>query len=114
MFIAGEFSSGSGSERQTSAGRAGGEPVDTVPEAPARDVDTAVAAAEDAFQRWWGTGASRRGELLHRAAREVRANRGELARLLTAEHGKTLRESGLEIHRFAITLEHYAGLARDL
>jgi acyl-CoA reductase-like NAD-dependent aldehyde dehydrogenase len=77
-------------------------------------VEAALTAASDAFEPWWATRASRRGELLHRAAREVLARRGELARLLTSEHGKTLRESGLEIHRFVITLEHYAGLARDL
>jgi acyl-CoA reductase-like NAD-dependent aldehyde dehydrogenase len=114
MFIAGEVAARSGGERRTVVSPASGEPVDTVPEATEADVDAAVAAAADAFRGWSGTRASRRGELLHRAAREVRAHRGELARLLTDEHGKTLRESGLEIHRFVITLEHYAGLARDL
>jgi succinate-semialdehyde dehydrogenase/glutarate-semialdehyde dehydrogenase len=44
----------------------------------------------------------------------VLAHRDELARLLTAEHGKTLREAGLEIHRFVTTLEHFAGLAREI
>jgi acyl-CoA reductase-like NAD-dependent aldehyde dehydrogenase len=114
MFIDGEFAAVSERERRTVASPAGGEPVDTVPDATEADVDAAVAAASAAFEPWWATRASRRGELLHRAAREVRSQRGELARLLTAEHGKTLRESGLEIHRFVITLEHYAGLARDL
>lgn len=113
MFIAGEFS-GSQRERTTVASPASGEPVDTVPEATDADVDDAVEAALRAFEPWWNTRASRRGELLHRGARLVRAHRDELARLLTAEHGKTLREAGLEIHRFVITLEHYAGLARDL
>lgn len=113
MFIAGEFS-GSQRERTTVTSPASGEPVDTVPEATEADVDDAVAAALRAFEPWWNTRASRRGELLHRGARLVRAHRNELARLLTAEHGKTLREAGLEIHRFVITLEHYAGLARDL
>ena len=113
MFIAGEFA-GSERERRTVASPAGGEPVDTVPEANADDVEAAVASAATAFEAWWNTRASRRGELLHRGAREVLAHRGELARLLTAEHGKTLRESGLEIHRFVVTLEHYAGLAREI
>ncbi|MBV9836981.1 MAG: aldehyde dehydrogenase [Solirubrobacterales bacterium] len=113
MFIAGEFTR-SERERTTVASPAGGEPVDTVPEATAEDVDAAVQAAASAFEPWWNTRASRRGELLHRGARRVLAHRDELARLLTAEHGKTLREAGLEIHRFVITLEHYAGLARDL
>ena len=39
---------------------------------------------------------------------------GDLARLLTDEQGKPLRESRLEIHRFVLTLEHYAGMAKNL
>jgi succinate-semialdehyde dehydrogenase/glutarate-semialdehyde dehydrogenase len=113
LFIGGEFT-GSEGERRTVVNPAGGEPIDTAPDATPADVEAAVAAAAEAFATWSAVRASRRGEVLHRAAREVRAHRGELARLLTSEHGKTLRESGLEIHRFAITLEHYAGLARDL
>jgi acyl-CoA reductase-like NAD-dependent aldehyde dehydrogenase len=113
MFIAGEFS-GADRERLTVANPASGEPVDTVPEATAADVDAAVEAAARTFEPWWHTRASRRGELLHRGARQVLAHRDELARLLTAECGQTLREAGLEIHRFVITLEYYAGLARDL
>ncbi|MBV9916523.1 MAG: aldehyde dehydrogenase [Solirubrobacterales bacterium] len=113
MFIGGSFTR-SDRERRTVISPASGEPLDTVPEATGADVDSAVAAAARAFEPWWSTRASRRGELLHRGARQVLAHRDELARLLTSEHGKTLRESGLEIHRFVITLEHYAGLARDL
>ncbi|MBV9714214.1 MAG: aldehyde dehydrogenase [Solirubrobacterales bacterium] len=113
MFIAGEFT-GSERQRTTVTSPAAGEPVDTVPEATVADVDAAVDAAGGAFDAWRNTRASRRGELLHRGARRVLAHREELARLLTAEHGKTLREAGLEIHRFVTTLEHYAGLAREL
>jgi succinate-semialdehyde dehydrogenase/glutarate-semialdehyde dehydrogenase len=38
----------------------------------------------------------------------------ELARLLTQEQGKPLREAMLEIRRFAHTLAHYAGLAKSI
>lgn len=114
MFIAGVFTESAERERTTVANPAGDEPVDTVPSATADDVEAAVGAASQAFEEWSQMRASRRGELLHRGARRVLAHRDELARLLTAEHGKTLREAGLEIHRFVITLEHYAGLARDL
>ena len=63
MFIAGAFT-GSERERTTVASPAGGEPVDTVPEATAADVDAAVEAAARAFEPWWNTRASRRRELL--------------------------------------------------
>jgi succinate-semialdehyde dehydrogenase/glutarate-semialdehyde dehydrogenase len=38
----------------------------------------------------------------------------ELAHLLTCEQGKPLAEAKMEIHRFAHTIEHYAGLAKNL
>jgi acyl-CoA reductase-like NAD-dependent aldehyde dehydrogenase len=114
MFIAGKSASSEAGERRTITSPASGEPVDTVPDAGPEEIEAAVTAATEAFARWRTTPASRRGDLLRQAALAVRDHRGELSRLLTAEHGKTLRESGLEIHRFVLTLEHYAGLARNL
>jgi len=52
--------------------------------------------------------------LLAETARAVAARLDELARLLTAEQGKPLREARLEIRRFVHTLEYYAGLAKNL
>jgi len=112
MFIAGEHT-GSRREQTTIVSPADGNPVDSVPQAADGDVDRAVEAAAQAFHRWRDTPASRRAEVLRRGAHRVLAHRDELGRLLTAEHGKTLREAGLEIHRFVSTLEHCAGLARD-
>jgi succinate-semialdehyde dehydrogenase/glutarate-semialdehyde dehydrogenase len=114
MFIGGEAVRPAGPERRTIASPASGEPVDTVPVGTAEDVDRAVRAAQDAFEGWWETSAARRGELVHHAARHVLEHIGDLARLLTDEQGKPLREARLEIHRFALTLEHYAGSAKNL
>jgi succinate-semialdehyde dehydrogenase/glutarate-semialdehyde dehydrogenase len=52
--------------------------------------------------------------VLGRAVQHVRDRAGDLAPLLTAEQGKPLRESRLEIERFVLTLEHYAGLAKNI
>jgi acyl-CoA reductase-like NAD-dependent aldehyde dehydrogenase len=91
-----------------------GEVVDTVPAATPADVDAAVAAAVAAFEGWWATPAARRGELLHQAAAAAREHAGELAASLTREQGKPLREAHLEVERCLETLEHYAGLAKNL
>jgi len=88
--------------------------VDSVPVGTADEVDRAVRAADAAFIPWWETSAARRGELVHHGARLVQRHIEELAQLLTAEQGKPLREAKLEIHRFVLTLEHYAGLAKNL
>ena len=114
MFIGGEPVDLPGLERRTITDPASGEPVDTVPAGTPAEVDRAVQAADAAFLPWWETSAARRGELVHHGARLVHDHIQDLAALLTAEQGKPLRESRLEIHRFVLTLEHYAGLAKNL
>ena len=93
---------------------ASGEVVGEVPEGTAADVDRAVRGAHEAFPRWWRTPASARGEVLYRCQRAVLEHVDELAHLLTREQGKPLAESRMEVRRFAHTLEHYAGLAKNL
>src|SRR4029450_13770618 len=55
-----------------------------------------------------------RAAILYKAAHLLEQREKELARLLTEEQGKPLREAILEIRRFAHTLEHYAGLAKTI
>ena len=91
-----------------------GEEVGRVPRQGADEAAEAIARAADAFASWWETPAARRGALLREAASAVLADRDELATQLTLEQGKPLREARLEITRFVHTLEHYAGLAKNL
>ncbi|GAB4432472.1 MAG: aldehyde dehydrogenase family protein [Chloroflexi bacterium OHK40] len=88
--------------------------IDSVPEGGAPAVDAAVESAQRAFGAWRDTPAARRGEILAAAAHHVLQQRDELAALLTREQGKPLREAALEITRFVHTLEHYAGLAKNI
>jgi succinate-semialdehyde dehydrogenase/glutarate-semialdehyde dehydrogenase len=78
------------------------------------DVDRAVRGAHAAFPGWWRTPASARGKIVHRCAEALVDHVEELATLLTAEQGKPLAEARMEVHRLAHTLEHYAGLAKNL
>jgi acyl-CoA reductase-like NAD-dependent aldehyde dehydrogenase len=91
-----------------------GEEVGRVPRHGADEAAEAVARAASAFPAWWETPAARRGELLREAASAVLAARDELSLQLTLEQGKPLREARIEITRFVHTLEHYAGLAKNL
>ncbi|MGQ0548447.1 MAG: aldehyde dehydrogenase family protein, partial [Armatimonadota bacterium] len=91
-----------------------GEPVDDVPRGGAAEVDQAVQAAYRAFPAWRDLPAARRGELVASAAQRVLHHIEALAMLLTSEQGKPLREARLEIRRFVQTLEHYAGLSKNL
>jgi succinate-semialdehyde dehydrogenase/glutarate-semialdehyde dehydrogenase len=93
---------------------ASGEEVGRVPRHGASEAAAAIGRAAAAFPGWWETPAARRGELLHEAAAAVLAERDELSLQLTLEQGKPLRESRIEITRFVHTLEHYAGLSKNL
>src|SRR5262245_51833587 len=57
------------------------------------DVNAACAAASHAFDRWRKTPAPRRGEILFRAGEILRTRKDELARLMTREMGKVLKEA---------------------
>ncbi|MFQ5614617.1 MAG: aldehyde dehydrogenase family protein, partial [Anaerolineae bacterium] len=113
-FIAGEYVKSNGSAIHEVVNPANGEVVDTAPRGTVDDVNDAVQAASDAFPGWWDTPAARRGAILYEAVRAIRANVDDLARTLTSEQGKPLAEARMEIHRFAYTIEHYAGLAKNL
>ncbi|BBL79245.1 aldehyde dehydrogenase [Rubrobacter xylanophilus] len=113
-FVGGEYLALSGLERIPVVDPATGEEVDTVPVCGEPEVDAAVRNAREALSGWQQLPASKRGEILGEAARAVLAARDELAPLLTGEQGKPLREARIEIRRFVHTLEHYAGLAKNI
>lgn len=85
-----------------------------VADATPADAERAVAAAAAAFPSWSAlTGAQRGAHLL--AARDLLAERADrLARIMTQEQGKPLRESRNEIDRCLAFLEWYAGEAKRI
>ena len=114
MIIGGELVAAESNEESPVYNPANGEIVDTAPKGSARDVERAVDAADRAFPKWWATPGAKRGELVGDGARKITEHEDELARILTLEQGKPIRESKLEIRRFVHTLEHYAGLGKNL
>jgi malonate-semialdehyde dehydrogenase (acetylating)/methylmalonate-semialdehyde dehydrogenase len=82
--------------------------------ATATDVDAAVAAARAAFPAWRELSLSKRTEIFFRIRRLVDDNRGELARILTYEHGKVLSDAGGEVARGLEVIEYCCGLAEHL
>lgn len=87
-------------------------PRDSVGEFPASDGDdvaAAVDAADRARREWARTPAAGRGALLARAADLVQARVEEIARDMTREMGKPLREARLEAARAATILRFFSG-----
>jgi succinate-semialdehyde dehydrogenase/glutarate-semialdehyde dehydrogenase len=91
-----------------------GAVVDVTVESGPIGVDAAVDAAREAQPGWAATPASQRGKALAAVADAIVVHSDELAPLLTAEQGKPLRESRLELNRCVETLRHYAGLALNI
>ena len=88
-----------------------GELVDRVPAGMADDVARAVEAADAVSDSWKKKTMRERGMILFRAAEKVREQHKDLARLLTMEQGKPLRESIDEVRGYANILEFYAGIS---
>lgn len=86
-----------------------GEVVGVSPRATAQDVDRAMTAAQKAFGAWCRDEQARR-EALTAGAAVLRQNAGELGALLTAEQGKPLSNSALEIEFAAQSFDYYASL----
>ncbi|MGQ0721328.1 MAG: aldehyde dehydrogenase family protein [Candidatus Eiseniibacteriota bacterium] len=115
FFIGGESAAPArGGEVREIRNPANGAVVGQTPDGTAEDVDRAVRGAHAAFPGWWRTPASARGRIVYRCAEALVDHAEELATLLTAEQGKPLAEARMEVHRLAHTLEHYAGLAKNL
>src|SRR5947208_2985442 len=91
-----------------------GEPVGEVQAAGPEAVDAAVRAAHAAFGGWARLGYSARGKLLHACAEAFEAHVDELVPILVGEQGKTIREAQIELHKAAETLEHYAGMQKEV
>jgi succinate-semialdehyde dehydrogenase/glutarate-semialdehyde dehydrogenase len=114
MFISGEYVASVSKKISEIRNPATGEVVDTVPNGTRDDARHAIDAAHAAFKSWSETPFSKRGEILFAAAHLIKEHERELATLLTKEQGKPLREAILEIRRFVHTIEHYAGLSKNI
>jgi malonate-semialdehyde dehydrogenase (acetylating)/methylmalonate-semialdehyde dehydrogenase len=84
-----------------------GEVTGRVAFANEAEVDQAVANAKAAFQRWSTTPVTRRARVMFRLKELIERDLEKLARLVSAEHGKTVEDAkgsvtrGLEVVEFA-------------
>jgi malonate-semialdehyde dehydrogenase (acetylating) / methylmalonate-semialdehyde dehydrogenase len=78
---------------------ASGELLAHVPLSGAGDVDAAVRAARDAFPAWRGTSPVKRARAVFALRELLNANHEELARIVTADMGKTIADAHGEVGR---------------
>ncbi len=72
------------------------------------DVEKSVEKARKTFEKWRQLTPPKRADYLLRAAKTLRARKDKLARLMTIEMGKTIKESGPEVIKCAWALEYFA------
>ena len=76
------------------------------------DLDAAVAVAQAAYPAWRDTSQARRQSIMYNFRELLNARKGDLAEILTAEHGKVTSDAlgeiirGLEVVEFALGMPH--------
>jgi len=115
LFINGEFTEGKG-QPFTTVNPATEEPLAEVACAADDDVDRAVRAAREAYERVWGRmPGSERAKYLFRIARLIQERARELAVLETLDNGKPIRESrDVDLPLVAAHFFYHAGWADKL
>jgi malonate-semialdehyde dehydrogenase (acetylating)/methylmalonate-semialdehyde dehydrogenase len=89
-----------------------GEQTGAVASGGAVEIDAAVKAAAAAFPAWAATTPARRAKVMYEMRRLMEARKGELARAISAEHGKTHSDAlgeivrGQEVVEFACGVPH--------
>ncbi|MEW2332134.1 CoA-acylating methylmalonate-semialdehyde dehydrogenase [Micromonospora chersina] len=82
--------------------------------ATAAVVDQAVAAAGEAFTRWRTASLTQRSNVMFAFRELLNARRPELAKIITAEHGKVLSDAAGEIQRGLENVEFACGIPQML
>ncbi|WP_410573788.1 CoA-acylating methylmalonate-semialdehyde dehydrogenase [Amycolatopsis sp. cmx-4-61] len=82
--------------------------------AEASDVDTAVAAAGKAFESWGDSSLSQRTKVMFAFRELLVRHEDELARIISAEHGKVVEDARGEVVRGREVVEYACGIADAL
>jgi malonate-semialdehyde dehydrogenase (acetylating)/methylmalonate-semialdehyde dehydrogenase len=109
-WIAGEATRGESGRSGSVFNPATGEQTGEVAFASVEEIDRAVAAAKNASATWRQWSLSKRAELFFRIYQLLDEHRDDLARLLTAEHGKVLSDAHGEVQRGIEVIEYVCGI----
>ncbi|KAF1027903.1 MAG: Methylmalonate-semialdehyde dehydrogenase [acylating] [Acinetobacter bereziniae] len=106
LLINGKFTESNTTEWQDILNPATQEVLGRVPMATLDEVDAAIAAAQEAFKTWRLTPIQARMRIMLKLQDLIRDNMKDIARVLTAEQGKTLADAEGDIQRGLEVVEH--------
>jgi acyl-CoA reductase-like NAD-dependent aldehyde dehydrogenase len=112
LFIGGEYVASTSTTAMPVENPATEEVITEVPDASEADIDRAVEAARAAQRQWRATDPLTRANLLHECAERLEEHADDLAVLLTAEGGKTLKENADEVEWCTTAFRHLGEVAR--
>ena len=113
-WIAGQADAGSGPRRGDVFNPAQGKVARQIALASRADVDRAVAAARAAFAEWGSAAPQRRAQVMFKFRDLVERYSADIAKLLSAEHGKTLPDALGEVQRGLEVIEFACGIPQLL
>lgn len=113
-FIGGRAVPGSPPRAQDVTNPASGAVTGRVSLASAADVNAAVAAAQAAFPAWADTPPIRRARVMFKFLELVNQHKDDLARMITAEHGKVFTDAQGEVSRGIDIIEFACGIPQLL
>ena len=113
-FIDGDVVAGSTGRTQDIFNPATGRKARSVCLSSAADVDAAVQAAKAAFPAWANLPPLRRVRLMNKFLALVNAHKDDLARAITAEHGKVFSDAKGEVERGIDIIEFACGMPQLL
>lgn len=114
-YIGGKWGTSETGEWTEQINPATGEIVSKVQKSSSKDASEAAQIATEAFQKQdWAFNPRKRSAALFKWAAKMRENREELAKMLTLETGKPIREARGELLGAIGYMEYYASAARTL
>ena len=113
-YVQGQFVTGSSGRAQDVFNPATGAVTGRVALASRPEVDAAVAAAQAAFPAWADTSPLRRARIMFKFLELLNQHRDDLARMITAEHGKVFTDAQGEVTRGIEIVEFATGIPQLL
>jgi malonate-semialdehyde dehydrogenase (acetylating) / methylmalonate-semialdehyde dehydrogenase len=114
QYIQGARTAGTSNRTQAVFNPATGQVARQVRLCNAADVNAAVASAAAAFPKWADTPPIRRARIMFKFLELLNAHKDELARVITAEHGKVFTDAQGEVARGIDIVEFACGISQLL
>jgi acyl-CoA reductase-like NAD-dependent aldehyde dehydrogenase len=116
LFINGQYVDAASGETFDVINPATNEKLATVAKAGKADIDTAVTAAREAFDKgkWVRMGAARRASAIYKLASIMRSRFEEIARLEVLNNGKAISQAKAELTQAIEDFEFFAGAATKI